>query len=58
MLIQKEVFSCLAPVVAVAVASDGDVELHFVVLVVRLRLSQVPFDSRASQHHATVGKRG
>lgn len=36
MLNNKEVFARLAPVVAVAVASDGDVELHFVVLVVRL----------------------
>lgn len=46
-----------APVVAVAGASDGDVELHLAVLVVRLRLSQVPLDPRASQHHATGGER-
>ena len=45
----------LSPVIAVSVASDGDVELHLVVLVVRLRFPQVPLDAWPAQHHSTGG---
>lgn len=33
------------PVVAVTVAPNGDVKFHFIILVVRLRLPQVPLDA-------------
>jgi len=46
------------PVVAVSIASNGDVELHLVILVVRLRLPQVPLDAGPSQHHAAGGGGG
>lgn len=52
---QLEPFANLLPVIAVSFASNGDVKLHFVVLVVRLRLSQVPLDARPSQHHSAGG---
>lgn len=45
----------LLPVIAVSFASNGDVKLHLVVLVVRLRLSQVPLDAGPTQHHSAGG---
>src|SRR6185437_9943820 len=39
-------------VVAVAVLADRDVEIHFGIAFVRLRLAQVPGRARAAHHHA------
>lgn len=56
-VLNAEAFAHLAPVVAVTVAPDGDVEVHLIILVVWLRLPQVPLDPRAPQQHAAGGER-
>lgn len=47
-----------SPVIAVSLAPNRYVKLHLVVLVVCLRLPQVPLDARPSQHHPADGGTG
>src|SRR5260370_21505169 len=39
-------------VVAIAVLADGNIEVHFLVAFVGLRLAQIPSRARAAHHHA------
>lgn len=43
-------------IVAIAVDADGDIKLDLVVGIVRLALSDIPWDTRPSQHDATKGE--
>ena len=40
------------PVVAIAMGSDGNLEIHLVVAFIRLRPAQIPRQPRAAHHHA------
>ena len=46
----------MQPVVAISFLADRNVELDHLVSVVRLNFSEIPLDSRPSQHHSTAMK--
>ena len=50
-------WSLTAPVITVSIFADGNIKFHFIIGIIWLRFSQIPLDSRSTQHDSTIGKK-